>query len=89
MMTNDLKKLTINDLKIGMHVDSEQLYNIFNYYIILSNSSISDDGTKIIGDIAWFGEEMTTETEKYNNMKNIAIINNSDDTSDGEVYYDE
>ena len=89
MMTNALKKLTINDLKIGMHVDSEQLYNIFNYYIILSNSSISDDGTKIIGDIAWFGEEMTTETEKYNNMKNIAIINNSDDTSDGEVYYDE
>ena len=89
MMNNALKKLTINDLKIGMHVDSEQLSNIFNYYIILSNSSVSDDGTKIIGDIAWFGEEMTAETEKYNNMKNIAIISNSDDTSDGEVYYDE
>ena len=89
MMNNILKKLTVNDLKIGMHVDSEQLSNIFNYYIILSDSSVSDDGTKIIGDIAWFGEEMTTETEKYNNMKNIAIINTSDDTSDGEVYYDE
>ena len=89
MMNNTSKKLKINDLKIGMHVDSEQLSNIFNYYIILSGSSVSDDGTKIIGDIEWFGEEMTTETEKYNNMKNIAIISNSDDTSDGEVYYDE
>jgi len=88
-MENTLKKLTINDLKIGMHVDSEQLSNIFNYYIILSDSSVSDDGTKIIGNIAWFGDEMTAETEKYNNMRNIAIINNIDDTSDGEVYYDE
>lgn len=88
-MNNTSNKLKINDLKIGMHVDSEQLSNIFNYYIILSDSSVSDDGTKIIGDIAWFSEEMTTETEKYNNMKNIAIISNSDDTSDGEVYYDE
>jgi len=89
MMNNTSKKLKINDLKIGMRVDSEQLSNIFNYYIILSDSSVSDDGTKIIGNIALFGEEMTTETEKYNNMKNIAIISNSDDTSDGEVYYDE
>lgn len=89
MMNNTSKKLKINDLKIGMHVDSEQLSNIFNYCIILSGSSVSDDGTKIIGDIALFGEEMTAETEKYNNMKNIAIISNSDDTSDGEVYYDE
>ena len=89
MMNNTSKKLKINDLKIGMHVDSEQLSNIFNYYIILSGSSVSDDGTKIIGDVAWFGEEMTTETEKYNNMKNTAIISNSDDTSGGEVYYDE
>ena len=56
MMNNALNKLTINDLKIGMHVDSEQLSNIFNYYIILSGSSVSDDGTKIIGDIAWFDE---------------------------------
>ena len=88
-MNNTSNKLKINDLRIGMHVDSEQLSNIFNYYIILSDSSVSDDGTKIIGDIAWFSEEMTTETEKYNNMKNIAIISNSDDTSDGEVYYDE
>ena len=52
MMNNTSKKLKINDLNIGMHVDSEQLSNIFNYYIILSGSSISDDGTKIIGDIA-------------------------------------
>lgn len=88
-MTNTLKKLTTNDLKIGMQVDSEQLSDIFNYYIILCNSHVSDDGTKIIGTIAWFGEEMTSETEKYNNMKDIAIINNIDDTSDGEVYYDE
>ena len=88
-MSNTLKKLTINDLKIGMHVSSEQLSNIFNYYIILINSSISDDGTTILGNIDWFGKEMTQETTKYNDMKNIAIINNTDDTSDGEVYYDE
>ena len=58
--------LTIDDLKIGMHVSSKQLSDLFNYYIILSNSSISDDGTSIIGDIIWFGDKMTTETEKYN-----------------------
>lgn len=88
-MKDTVKKLTINDLKVGMQADSIQLSNIFNYYIILSDSSISDDGTKIIGTVAWFGNEMTQDTEKYSSMKNIAIINNMDDTSDGKVYYDE
>lgn len=88
-MDDTKKKLTISDLKIGMHIESDQLSDIFNCYIILTNSSVSSDGTKIIGTIAYFGKEMTKETEKYEGMKNIAIINNTDDTSDGEVYYDE
>ena len=88
-MTDTMKKLKKEELKVGMHVSSEQLSNIFNYYIILQDASVTSDGYEIEGTIAWHGEEMTAETDIYNNMPDIAIINNLDDTTDGEVYYDE
>lgn len=39
------KKLKLEDLKIGMRVKTSQISNIYNTYIILSQTKLNDDGT--------------------------------------------
>lgn len=84
------KKLHIEELKLGMQVRSSQLSNIFNTYIILINTKISDDGQNIIGEIAFIGAELNSKSDEINKKySNKACIFNSDDTCDGEIYYEE
>jgi hypothetical protein len=84
-----MNKLSLQDLKIGMSVTSSQLSDIYNIHIILTNSSLVDDGKQIKGNIVWFGKELDDTTDKYNEMDAVASIYNTDDTSDGEVFYEE
>jgi hypothetical protein len=84
-----MNKLSLQDLRIGMSVTSSQLSDIYNTHIILTNSSLVDGGKQIKGNIVWFGKELDETTDKYNKMDSVASIYNTDDTSDGEVFYEE
>lgn len=86
---SESKKLRLEDLKLGMMVNNMQLSNIFNTYIILTESNISDNGQYITGKIAWIGDKLNSESDKLNKISNTACIFNTDDTCDGEVYYEE
>jgi hypothetical protein len=48
-----------------------------------------DGGRQIKGNIVWFGKELDETTDRYNKMDSVASIYNTDDTSDGEVFYEE
>lgn len=87
-MQNTLKMLRKEELKVGMQVSSEQLSDIYYTYIILGNSNISDDGNKILGTIVWFGDTLNTDSNKFLHDSNIACIYNSEDTDNGDVYYE-
>ena len=47
-MSNTLKKLTINDLKIGMHVSSEQLSDLYGVWIYINPKTNNDNDIEIL-----------------------------------------
>lgn len=58
------KKLTINELKIGMKVKVSQLENILDTCILLLNSELLPDGD-VEGELIYFGEG---ETDEYTQL---------------------
>ena len=61
-MENTLKKLTISDLKIGMHVKTEQLSGLFGVWIYLNPTTIDRDNNEV--DILYFCTEETKDDNK-------------------------
>lgn len=89
-MSRTHQRLRLEDLRNGMRVNSEQLSDIYNIHFILIDPRISDDGSSIDGELAWFGRELNNDSEQFNQEDvNIACIYNTDDTSDGEIYYED
>jgi len=56
-MENTLKKLTINDLKIGMHVNIEQLSNLYGVWVYVNPITFNKDTGEV--DILYFCTENT------------------------------
>lgn len=52
--------LKLNDLKIGMQVTTHQLSNIYNTYILLSQTKLNSDGSTS-GVIEFIGDKQTQE----------------------------
>ena len=52
--------LSVNDLRIGMRVNTYQLSGIYNTYILLSQTELNDDGSTS-GTIEFVGEKQTQE----------------------------
>lgn len=52
--------LTIDDLKIGMLVNTNQLTNIYDTYILLSQTKLNSDGSTS-GIIEFIGKKQTQE----------------------------
>lgn len=54
------KMLTLADLQIGMEVTTYQLSNIYNTYILLSQTRLNPDGSTS-GTIEFIGDKQTPE----------------------------
>jgi len=82
------KKYKLSDLKIGMQVEKDQLSDILDTYIILTDvTNIRND---LAGKIGFIGKELTEEIAKLRNPKTpiTCVYNNSTEIGD-DVTYDE
>lgn len=56
-----LKKLKLEDLKIGMRVGMKQLLNIYNTFMYLSNCQFDDEYLDTFGTLEYFGDKSIDE----------------------------
>lgn len=54
------KMLKIEDLKVGMQVNTKQLLNIYDVYILLGNQHIEDNGS-FTGEVVCISDKQTQE----------------------------
>ncbi len=86
-MENTLKKLTINDLRIGMQISSkDELSNIYDTWIILYKSPESKIWT--IGFIGENIDEQNDEAYRNNGYDICPVFNDSIDL-EGDTYDEE
>lgn len=87
-MITELKKLTLEELKLGMQVYKEQLSDIYDTWIILYkpvNQEIEKDG--IIG---FIGKKTNSESFKLYTPDNLIIpVYNDSMELEGDIYYEE
>lgn len=81
------KKLTLDDLHIGMTVKESQLSNILDTYFILLNTVVVSD-TDIEGELAYFGDGKDNKYQNwFEQTKPITpLYFSKEDTEDGVVY---
>jgi len=83
-----LPNLKLEDLKVGMEVQSSQLVNIFDIHIILKDVSFVGIN-EVSGVIAYIGRTLTDESDnivKFN--KTYGIYNDSSEFEGGYSYDD-
>lgn len=68
MMNNALKKLTINDLKIGMHASMWQLSDLYGVWIYINPNTINRDTGEV--DILYFCTEKSKDDNKIIDINN-------------------
>ena len=61
-MENITKKLTLQDLQIGMHIKVEQLSNLFGVWVYLNPSTVNKDTGDV--DILYFCTAETKDDDK-------------------------
>ena len=84
-----IKKLKLEDLKIGMRVNAIQLDNIYDTYIILNDISFNKN-KHTIGTIAFIGETVTDDAANlFTPGASICTIYKEKAYYDGDVDYDE
>ena len=67
-MENTLKKLTINDLKIGMHVNMEQLSDLYGVWVYLDPTTVNK--TTGDADVLYFCTLDTKDDNKIIEIRN-------------------
>lgn len=60
------KRLNIVDIKVGMKVDTGQLSDIHNTYLLLSNTYIDKETSYTCGIVEYIGEKNQNMLDKYN-----------------------
>lgn len=81
-------KLRLEDLRIGDIVTRSSLDEIYNVYITLVDSRVTEGD--IIGKIAFIGRELGAESDRIaEENDNICAIYNDVDEMEGEVTYDD
>lgn len=87
-MSNNMKKYAVKDLKLGMYVSEQELSDIFDMHIVLTNTSI--DNNNIIGKIGFIGKELNDESDALNKLNTtIADIYNSKIDAEDDIIYEE
>lgn len=85
-MATSLKKLTLDDISVGMEIDNkEQLSNIYDTWIFL----VKDQRTKKYK-IGFIGKEANEESDKLF-MQGVSIcpVYNDSTELEGDMYYEE
>lgn len=83
---NNVKKLKLEDLKLGMEVQPEQLSEIYDTWILIEETNV---GAKT-GIIKWIGKTPNKESQKIlESGKVIGCIFNDSIELDGDVFFDE
>lgn len=80
------RKLTVNDLYIGMEIkDKNQLSNIYDMWILLVKNRDSDGYT-----VQFIGQETNAESDKLYAQGNIVCpVYNDSLELEGDMYYEE
>lgn len=81
------KKLTLNDIKLGMNVKASQLSDILDTYIILTDTKLLPNND-IQGKLVYYGPGNTEEYTKWFTQKKAItpIYFDSTELEDGIVY---
>lgn len=82
----DDKKYALNELKVGMIVNTTQLHNIYDTYILIANQHLDKNGFNT-GEIVFIGKKQTREmkeifeacTQKYGKRPMIYAQRNLED----------
>ena len=85
------KKYTLNELRTGMVVSTDQLSEIYNTYILLANPQIvdTDDSETVMGTIVFIGPEQNEECYKafhtniVNNCRPTIVYNRKEEIEEG------
>lgn len=86
MAVAELKKLTLEELTIGMQVTAEQLSDIYDTYMIIQY----DNNTDIVGKLVYIGKTQTDEYDKwFMQSKPITPIYNDKEELEDMAVYDE
>lgn len=86
MAVAELKKLTLEELTIGMQVTAEQLSDIYDTYMIIQY----DNNTDTVGKLVYIGKTQTDEYDKwFMQSKPITPIYNDKEELEDMAVYDE
>ena len=86
MAVAELRKLTLEELTIGMQVTAEQLSDIYDTYMIIQY----DNNTDIVGKLVYIGKTQTDEYDKwFMQSKPITPIYNDKEELEDMAVYDE
>ena len=86
MAVAELRKLTLEELTIGMQVTAEQLSDIYDTYMIIQY----DNNTDIVGKLVYIGKTQTDEYGKwFMQSKPITPIYNDKEELEDMAVYDE
>lgn len=86
MAVAELRKLTLEELTIGMQVTAEQLSDIYDTYMIIQY----DNNTDTVGKLVYIGKTQTDEYDKwFMQSKPITPIYNDKEELEDMAVYDE
>ena len=89
MSVTQIKPLALSDLKLGMHVNTAQLREIYDIHILLGHSKIADNNT-VEGDIVFIGDDTDESIEEIckNNGGIASVFHDSTESLDDAYYED-